>query len=379
MKKIILILSFLTIFSGQAEASKLKINSVNFKNQGQSSKLSIYFSGILSAAPELTIRKNILQVSMPNSIVWPQVSRKITVSQSGDSELKAYQFNKETVRVRAILPFQLKKLEQKISLTIKDNFVEVHFPNDVLSKKKHFSGKKTGTNKEVVKKKRRRQDYDETYLNYLLKQKEGSSASAIKGVSAIKEVLLDKVQVVKGGIKKDDKKKDKETIEKKSFNVMTYIGKYIAFLGIIIVGIYGLVFLLKRGVIKKGQLGFLNNTDLVSVLNTTYLAPKRSLLVVKVHNKVLLLGSSETGLTYLSDLEEVSELLKDGEKSISGSNFDTEIASVKEDNIEDKVKVKEYPVPTQAPVIIRERKEKAHKVSLSDQIKKKVKDLRPLQ
>ena len=116
-------------------------------------------------------------------------------------------------------------------------------------------------------------------------------------------------------------------------------------------------------------MGFLNDTSLVSILNTTYLGPKRSLLVVKVHDKVLLLGNSETGLSYLSELQNVSELLKEGEKGIAGNNFDTTIDSVVESKVSKKIKLKEN---------IQEKATKNQK-SLSEQIKQKVKDLRSLQ
>ena len=369
-----LILTFLFIFSlDLSYASKLKITDLVFSNRGERGKVSIQFQGPLKKSPELTIKKDILQVSMFDAIVWPQVSKKITLQRPNDSELKAYQFDKETVRVRAILPFPVQGLEKKVNLVLQDNSVELYFPIN--------SKQKGGEKKE----------YDETYLDYLLQQKDGNRPNVFKGEvgSDIAQpaqdrpgVLQDKVQMTqsapqKRGTKKESLKAESGSIiERKSFDAMSYIGKYIVFLGIILLAVYGVVLIFKRRVLKKGRLGFLNNTDLVSVLNTTYLGPKRSLLVVKVHDKVLLLGNSETGLNYLSELEGVSDLLKEGEKEVAGSNFDSTVGAVKEGEVVEKVKIKENPLAGQENTTPARDEKKS---SLSEQIKQKVKDLRPLQ
>ena len=319
----------------QAHANKVRITHLEFENRDREGKVVIHFDGPLEKAPELTIKEEILQVSMFDAIVWPQVNRKISLQKTHDSELKAYQFDKQTVRVRAILPFALQGMEQKIKLVLKDNTVELSFPKHLVAK---------------------RPKYDESYLDYLLEKK---NEAAHKRETSPKEVVQDKIQTVQSA----------PVIEKKSFDVMAYIGKYIAFLGLVLIGVYGFVWFLRKVMIKKGKLGFLNDTDLVSVLSTIYLGPKRSLLVVKVHNKILLLGNSETGINYLSELQGISDLLKEGEKEIGGGNFDTTIHAVDEEGIEKKVKLKKEEAPGQ----------ESKASSLSEQIKQKIKDLRPLQ
>jgi flagellar biogenesis protein FliO len=105
---------------------------------------------------------------------------------------------------------------------------------------------------------------------------------------------------------------------------MGYIGKFVAFLSMLLLGFYGVLQLFKKGIIKKGNLGFLNSTKLVEVLSTTHVAPKRSLMMVRAHKQVFLVASSETGIQYLSEIKDVAGLLKEGEKAIAGSNFDSE-------------------------------------------------------
>jgi flagellar biogenesis protein FliO len=126
---------------------------------------------------------------------------------------------------------------------------------------------------------------------------------------------------------------------------------------------------MKKGVLRKGKLGFLNNMNLVSVINTTHIGPKRNLVVVKVHNQVFLLGSSESGVNLISELNDFPGVLKDTERFISGDNFDEKLNLA---DLQDKeVKLKEE--------LSKNSKQREKKSSFSDQIKEKVKSLKPLQ
>ena len=79
----------------------------------------------------------------------------------------------------------------------------------------------------------------------------------------------------------------------------------------------------KKVMLGKNKLGFLNNSKIVEILNTTYIAPKRQLLLVKVHDQVMLLANSESGLSFISEVKDLSNLLKNAEAEVTGSNFDT--------------------------------------------------------
>ena len=116
-----------------------------------------------------------------------------------------------------------------------------------------------------------------------------------------------------------------ESVSPKSFDFMAYIGKYLLFLALVLALAYGIILLFKRGMLKKSGLGFLGDADLVSILSTTHLGPKRSLVLVKVHEKILVLGNSESGLSLLTELPDVAGLLKEGEQKLTGNNFDTTI------------------------------------------------------
>jgi len=157
------------------------------------------------------------------------------------------------------------------------------------------------------------------------------------------------------------------------------------------------VALFKKGAFKKGKLGFLNSTKIVEVLNTTYIGPKRSLLLIRAHNQIFLVGSSEKGLHMISEVDGLSGIFKDGEKEISGSNFDTNLETAEQKNPTFKLKeflnqdsvegddaTENFALAAVAQELDSKDKEQSNKdkpvkVKFSQQIKNKVKDLKPLQ
>ncbi|MFN8369091.1 MAG: flagellar biosynthetic protein FliO [Bacteriovoracaceae bacterium] len=133
-----------------------------------------------------------------------------------------------------------------------------------------------------------------------------------------------------------------------------------------------MVTLFKKGVVSRGKLGFLNSSKLVEVLSTTYIAPKKSMILVKAYNQVFLVGSTDNSLNLIAEVKDVPGLIKEGEKTITGNNFDTTVDDVDSLNdLESKVKLK------QDNEIFESASDK--KERFSDQIKRKVKGLRPLQ
>jgi flagellar biogenesis protein FliO len=177
---------------------------------------------------------------------------------------------------------------------------------------------------------------------------------------------------------------------KSSFSIATYVGKFIAFLSLMILGFYGVLTLFKKGVIKKGRLGFLHSTKLVEVLSTTHIAPKRTLIMVKAHKQVFLVSNTEAGIQLISEIQDVTGLIKNGELEISGSNFETNLVDagkkekefklkeVKETSEDSDFSFEELMTETPAAKSIAKTPVKDD-VRLSDQIKTKIKNLKQLQ
>jgi flagellar biogenesis protein FliO len=189
-----------------------------------------------------------------------------------------------------------------------------------------------------------------------------------------KEVVKD---VMAPATKQDEIRSAQAAPERKEgFSFVGYASKFIAFLGVVLLFFWGVVQLMKKGVLSKGKLGFLNNTQLVTVLSTTYVAPKRAILMVKAHNQVFLVSSSESGMSFIAEVKDVPGVVKETERVVAGSNFDDSVETAETTAPREEIKVKEDIYQSKI-----EEKAGVQKdiVRFSDELKKKVKNLKSLQ
>ncbi|MCK5882152.1 MAG: FliO/MopB family protein [Bacteriovoracaceae bacterium] len=377
----LVLLSILALCISTSVMAKAKITSLNVGevNSGKVN-VSINFEGELNGNPEISTRGGLLQVAIPDSVVWPKIEKKVRLGNIR-STLMAYQFDKNLVRFRALVPFSLVEREGEISLNLKDNKIIVTFPVIGPLKSANTRGPSVLSVPEVIvtktkTKTKSARDYDEGYLETLLNNKKPVSKNT--KLFPGKQLDEDKVAMALSGIDKEDNGTD--------IAVMTMVGKFAGFL-IIVLGIFFMVVnLFKKGVMKKGKLGFLNNTDVVTILNTTYVGPKKSLMLVKVHKQVFLISNDEKGMNFLSEVNDTTGILKNGEEAVSGDNFDTNLGSAEVKNKDFKLKdISE--MQTHGPssgqstnlASFLDAKPVMDQVKLSDQIKKKVKNLKALQ
>ena len=336
----------------------VKITDISLKKiDGDKALIELKFDNELNTTPEILIKDNIVQVTLPGTSVWPKIEKQTNLLNNNrmDSTVTAYQFDKNIVRARAILPFSLVGKENQGQLIQKARGVEVTFPLQM-----HNS-----SNKNFAK-------YDEAYLDQLLKNKSETSSQ-----------ITDQVKNTKSSIaKKDAGEHDLESLGQVTAPKVSYLGyfaKFITFLVLVLGIFYTIVWFFKRGVLKKGKFGFLNSTNIITVLSTSYLAPKQSLILVKVYEQIFLLGSSEKGLSFLSEIKDVVGLIKSGEKQISGNNFDSVL--MENENEEKAFRLKENINNSQEDLGISDLANAIvkDKVKFSEQIKKKMKKLKQLQ
>jgi len=345
-----LLVTVLAISTSIVNAS-IKVNDVVVSGApGDYSKLVVKFSGENSIEPEVTVNDRFVQIVLKDAVVWPKIEKKITIGDNkADATLMAYQYDKSTVRIRVMIPYSLDGQEEFSTLKTEKNQLELAFPSKSLADKK---------TKQVA-------EYDEGYLEKLLHSKEETDQEAKNEVAKnevapMKELVNDQVSVKKAATSKE---------EIPTFSIGGYVAKFVAFMALVLLLFYGFMTLVKKGVLKKGKLGFLSNMSWVTVLSNTHIGPKRTLMVVKVHNQVFLLGSSESGINLISELKDVPGILKEGEKVINGDNFDTNLVTAETTDREFSIK---EDINVAAP-------EKKARVSFSEQIKSKVKELKPLQ
>lgn len=306
---------------------KAKLETVHFTKSDNEGRIVLNLDRPATETPELTVNSAMIQLVLPKTYVWPKIEKKVSTTKDFDTTIMAYQYDKNLVRFRVMVPYELKGKENQISLNMDNNQITLNFPI-IKGKNKVTAAAKQVSNAS---------DLDEGYLKDLLSKKDGVklkddffNSKKTKDVPSFRGTKTDTVSRKLSAL---DKKKAMAP-EKKAggFSIASYVGKFVAFLGLILVFFYGVMHLMKKGVLKKGKLGFLNDTNIVEVLNTTYLGPKKSLLLVKVHKQVFLLSSTDKGLEFLSELNDTTGLLKSGEEKIAGHNFDGSLTNAtKED------------------------------------------------
>ena len=367
---------------------KVTIGELDFSKSKNQGKLVITYDGDFGEYPELKVDKSTILVKIPDADVKSAYDRRVNfANESRDTRIRSFQFQKNIAYIKTILPFDIKSLEHKVSLTIKDNKIELSFPRvkvdaDKFQAAKALQDVKGINNKQItnIKKSMKIADdvLDEKYLAGLeLEQRKLDKNKPLiqKTPKINKTERLDQVKTTMSASKPIQK-----TASKSTFSLVEYGGKFVAFLGVVLLLFYGLIVLMKKGVIKKGKLGFLNNTDQVQVIGQTYIAPKKSLMMIKAHDQVFLVSNTDNGIHLISEIRDAAGYLKQGERIIAGNNFDDNLNSANQDElITDKVKLKEDIALSNQKSALSNYKEIKEKVKFSDQLKKKVKNLKPLQ
>lgn len=358
-------LFLLTLFTASVMAAT-KLTGVTIENTDTQSVMKVNFSGKFVGTPELNVEAGHVQIVLKDAYVWPKIEKKF-----GDTTVMAYQYDKNLTRVRAIINQNLVGREKEVSLKIHDNSIEVMYPKAGAATTAATTAPATNTNTN-------KDQYDESYLDQLANEKISTvtktTAPTKLAPFATSHTNKDEVKVAQAAPVSESQS------AKPAFSFAGYVGKFVAFLGVVLLLFYGVVQLMKKGVLGKGKLGFLNNTQLVQVLSTTHIAPKRSLLLVKAHNQVLLISQSEAGVQLISEIHDTTGILKQGEKEVAGSNFDTNLEKAEGlADLDRKIKLKKMNVEEEVNDLDQLiNSAPADKVSFSDQLKKKVKGLKPL-
>lgn len=385
MKALRLTLALITALPLLAMAANgmTKIEDVAYtaQTQGGRGSVIIKLASPINEIPELTIKDNMVQVSVPGTFVWPKIEKSISIG-SADATLMAYQFNKDLVRVRTVLPYSLQGREKQVSLVVGENSVELTFPVE--------QSRKTASAPIAVPKAKKESDqnYDTKYLEKLLSDKELKQIAA-EANNKIELKAGDKKAVsAQAGNQQDEVNMTLSATDKDvnaPFSIANYLGKFVAFLGVVLLVFYAAATLMKKGVLRKGKLGFLNSTKPVEVLSTTFIGPKRSVLTIKANDQIFLVGSSESGLQLISELKNPAGFLKEGERKIAGDNFDTQLRTTPEKEFRLKETVSANREAAASDLNLdsfldsKVTSKVKDKVRFSDQIKSKVKNLKPLQ
>jgi flagellar biogenesis protein FliO len=386
MRKIYAFITLCFVGLSFSSFAGIKVKDLNLESNDGRGVLTIKYSGNLVDYPELNVNQNSIDVLIPNAKVNKTINKKLSfVTKDKHTRINAKQFKNNVTRIKTIIPYTIGKMADKVSLVIKDNKILLSFPK-LKAESAYIKSSKKVTKKVAKAQKAKNTKVtkdllNEEYLNSLINQEKSFVGKTKKMKKDSVKTTLAAPQASKLKIAKTTPAPSKSIISagKSSFSLVEYGGKFVAFLGVVLLLFYGIVTLMKKGVIKKGKLGFLNHTDQVSVLSQTYIAPKKSLMLIKAHNQVFLVSNTDAGIHPISEINDVSGLIKNGEKIIAGDNFDDSLATSNTDKgIDAKVKIKEDITQSNKQSSLSEFMNK-DRVKFSDQIKKKVKGLKPLQ
>ncbi len=383
MKKLYFSL-FALVFSLSSMA--LTIDKVKFSKGSKDGSIKVLYKGVLRGAPELKFDGNKILVSIPHSNLaknLKEILRKENFSTSNEKDTHIHMTSGSNQTNLALkFPFNIEKHKTSVSMFVKDNYLELNFPKVRVKSSSAVSyapvQKETKTSIKEMKgrDKKLEEILGEDYLNELISDEKTKVSEKKKTLEHDKASKKSEVttQIVKSDFKEDKVITSQAATEKKtgSFSMVSYMGKFVAFLGFVLLLFYGLVVLFKKGVFKRSKLGFLNNTKQIEVLSQTHISPKKSLMMVKVHKQIFLLSNTENGMQFLSEINDPMGLVKDGEKIVSGENFDSNLdLQNKDEFIFEKVKLKEN-ILESTPV-------DDNKKGFREELKNKIKNLKPLQ
>lgn len=358
----------------------VKVASVDLTTSGSNGYLNIALDGRSSELPDVRVFGKTIEISMNKADAFDAISKNVR-----GAFLSANMLNGKAI-IKAVLPYEIPA--ESVNLSWKNNTVEVSFLRGTITKTPAATPAVTpaaaaapGTARLVAKtsdtKKVSKDQLNEDYLNKLMKDDEPKKVETVK-----EEVKKDEVSVTQAAPVVASSKKDTNN-SGDGFSFAGYAAKFTIFLAMVLGLFYGIVQLLKKGVFNRGKLGFLNTTQMIEVLSTTYVAPKRTLMVVRAHKQIFLVANSESGLTYLSEMTDTSGLLKEGERQITGTNFDLNLGDA-ELNGPENFRIKEdimasTPVAEEPKGLAKLANAKDDIVKFSDELKKKAKKLKPIE
>lgn len=382
MTRKLAILALMILASLNVKAG-VKVTSVDLKTNGANGYINVALEGRSGELPDLKVYGKTIEITLTDAESFNAISKNVS-----GAHLLANVLNGKAI-VKAILPYELNA--DGVDLGWKNKNIEIIFPRGKVTRNSldlnviRPKGETLRTDNKVLSKVTNavpREALNEDYLNKLMKE-ETEKAIQKKTDTVVAEIKKDEVNIQQAAFAKAPVTSEEATLPNTTdnFSFAGYAAKFTVFLGLVLGLFYGVVQLLKKGVFNRGKLVFLNNTQMIQVLSTTYVAPKRSLMIVKAHKQIFLVANSETGLQFLSEMTDTTGLIKEGEMQVTGTNFDQNLGSAEVTTTEMAFKIKENinesaPLPEEKGIQALTAKDI---VKFSDELKKKAKKLKPIE
>jgi flagellar biogenesis protein FliO len=413
-RKFAFVALILALVTGSTFAG-VKVTALDLQTSGSNGYINISLEGRSVELPDLKVYGSTIEIILSQAESFGNIFKNVKGAQ-----LSANVLNGKAI-IKATLPYNINA--EAVNLGWKNTSIEVVFPRGnatantektvtkpvvtkpaapattpAASPVKVSKVEKRATVEEVTKKASSltKEALNEDYLNKLMNENTAApkveAKAEVPAAPAAPRENKDEIQVKQAApavtpIKYAGvaSKATNAAPKKDTFSFAGYAVKFTVFLAMVLGLFYGVVQFLKKGVFNRGKLGFLNNHQMIEVLSTTYVSPKKSLMIVKAHKQLFLVANSESGLQFLAEMKDTSGIIKEGEKAITGQNFDMSLFSaegaektetapkftIKEDITQSTPVAEETPLSKVA--VARDI------VKFSDELKKKARKLKPIE
>ncbi len=300
----------LLLFISFCAFSNEKVNFINLVKLKDTYSLEVFFE---NKVPPYTIdvKDNLIQIELAGTNIWPKIDEEKKVNETDLGKIIGYQYDKNISRVR-FLP--------------NDNFHSLRVLKEDSSRRRLL-------------------------INFKMDFKKNNS----KNVNN----YLDNI------IKSEDTKIKKVD---SSFSYEQYIYKYVLAI-IVVCGIFFIIVnIFKKKVFTRKKFIERSKNDTITILNKCYLSPKKSIALVKVNEKMIIIGESENNINYLTDVESPEKILKKIEKDLTGSNFESTIKKTKHDSVVEK-----------EDIYVSSEKMEDDKINYANILKERIRKLKKLQ
>jgi flagellar biogenesis protein FliO len=379
----------------------VKVTNLDLKTEGQNGFVNVAIDGRSNDLPDVKVFGNTIEVTLTNAVPFNAITKTIR-----GAVLTANVLNGKAI-VRATLPYAINA--SGVDLGWKNNNIEILFPRGVVAqtakavehKEVTIPVKAPAVNEDkTVNAPKTEEKKSEPATKAFKEPGEGASKLGAVKKEELNEDYLNKLMnegkdtprveaakdEVKTGAAAPARAEAKVEVPKApgadSFSFAGYAAKFSIFLALVLGLFYGVVQVLKKGVFNKGKLGFLNNGKMIEVLSTTYVAPKKSLMIVKAHKQLFLVANSENGIQFLAEMKDTSGIIKEGEKAVTGTNFDLSMFTAEATTETTTVTLKENimeSTPVQEETPLSRIAKATDVVKFSEELKKKAKKLKPIE
>lgn len=390
------LLSLLIFFGATNALAGVKVTSLDLYTHGDTGFVKIALDGRSPELPDLKVYGNTIELILTDAEAFNAITKSIRGAQ-----LSANVLNGKVI-VKALLPYELDR--KNVDLSFKNSSIDIIFPRgkaSIVTAPIKIEEAKTPAAATVkaeaapVKKAKSvdvasvtkkpsaitKEALNEDYLNNLMNETKAPAADK-KEIAAAQALNKDEVTLKQSAPAKAISTGKASAPRKEEFSFAGYAVKFTVFLALVLGIFYGIVQLMKKGLFNKGKMGFLNNHQMIEVLSTTYVSPKKCLMVVKAHKQLFLVANSENGLQFLSEMKDTSGIIKEGEKLVTGTNFDTNLESLNSSEAAPSFTLKEditQSTPVEEKSGLASIAKAKDIVKFSDELKKKAKKLKPIE